>query len=227
MDETRPRPAPIGPGALVWYAAYGSNMSADRLARYLTGGRPTGAARTHRGSRDRTPPARSLPIRLPGILYFAHESPLWGGGIGFYDPSRHGEMPARAHLLTAGQFSDIAAQEMRRESGAGLDLTRALTTGRDQLGPSHYEMLLRLGSIDGIPVLTFTSPWTVTDADLNPPSAAYLIAIATGLAESHGWTPAQSAVYLATRPGATVRWTPRSALRAIGSAFADPSRLHP
>ncbi|MFD8478648.1 histone deacetylase [Kitasatospora sp. NPDC059673] len=198
-------------------------MSAGRLAHYITGGRPNDGTRVHPGCRDRTPPERTLPIRLPGILYFAHESLVWTGGIAFYDPTRHGEMPARAHLVTAGQFADIAAQEMGREPGADLDLTRVLTTGRDQLGPGRYETLLHLGNIDGIPVLTFTSPWTLADADLNPPTAAYLATVATGLAESHGWTPAQAAAYLATRPGATTRWTPRSALQAIHSASAAPA----
>ncbi|MFJ1793032.1 histone deacetylase [Kitasatospora griseola] len=234
MNEPRPpraeprpsarRPSPLSgpaaPGDPVWYAAYGSNMHADRLARYLAGGRPAGAVRSHSGCRDRTPPARTLPILLPGTLYFALESSTWTGGTAFYDPAPGGDLPARAYLLTAGQFADIAAQEMGRDPGADLDLTRVLTSGRDRLGPGRYETLLGLGGLDGIPVLTFTAPGTLADADLNPPSAAYLATMAAGLAEAHGWSAARAATYLATRPGAATHWTPESALRAIRSATA-------
>ncbi|OKI96802.1 histone deacetylase [Kitasatospora sp. CB01950] len=211
-------PGPPVPCAEVWYAAYGSNMQARRLAHYIAGGRPAGASRTYPGCRDRTLPGRTLPIFLPGLLYFAFESATWTGGSAFYDPTRDGDMPARAYLLTAQQFADIAAQEMYRDPGADLDLTRVLTTGRDRFGPGRYETLICLGTIDAVPVLTFTAPWPLTHADLNPPSPAYLTTLATGLTESHHWSPTQSATYLATRPGATPHWTPETALRAIREA---------
>ncbi|MGW4381465.1 histone deacetylase [Kitasatospora sp. NPDC004531] len=206
---------PLGPGSPVWYAAYGSNMHARRLARYIAGGRPPGASRTYPGCRDRTPPGRTLPILLPGILYFALESPTWTGGSAFYDPTRDGDMPARAYFLTAQQFADIAAQEMRRAPGPELDLTRVLSAGRDQFGPGRYETLICPGTLDGVPVLTFTAPWPLADAELNPPAARYLANLAAGLAEAHHWTPARSAAYLATRPGATAHWTPEAVLQAL------------
>ncbi|XCM83866.1 histone deacetylase [Kitasatospora sp. HUAS MG31] len=191
-------------------------MHASRLAYYIEGGRPPGGTRTYPGCRDRRRPQLAVPVLLPGLLYFALESPVWGGGMGFYDPAQDGEMPARAYLVTAGQFSDIAAQEMRREPGTDLDLSRALSAGRDRLGPGRYQTLVCAGALDGIPVCTFTAPWTLADADLNAPSAAYLRNFAGGLAEAHGWGPARSAEYLATRPGAAGRWTARSVLDAIG-----------
>ncbi|MCP2314035.1 hypothetical protein FHR36_007234 [Kitasatospora paracochleata] len=208
----------LGPGGLVWYAAYGSNMHADRLAHYIAGGRPPGGARTYPGCRDRRLPEKTIPVLLPGQLYFALESLVWTGGMGFYDPSHAGEMPARAYLITAGQFSDIAAQEMHQVPGTNLDLTRALTSGRDQLGPGRYETLICPGAIDGIPVYTFTAPWALDDAELNPPSAAYLRNFASGLAEAHGWSLEQSAEYLSSRPGATSRWTASAVLTALRGA---------
>ncbi|MEV6795509.1 histone deacetylase [Streptomyces sp. NPDC051320] len=183
-------------------------MHADRLAYYIQGGRPPGGARTYPGCRDRRLPERTVPVLLPGLLYFALESLVWTGGMGFYDPDLAGEMPARAYLVTAEQFSDIAAQEMHRDPGTDIDLTRALATGRDRLGPGRYENLVCPGAIDGIPVFAITAPWSLAEAELNAPSAAYLSNFATGLIEAHGWTLERSAEYLATRPGATGSRTP-------------------
>ncbi|MFF1909937.1 histone deacetylase [Kitasatospora sp. NPDC058218] len=199
----------------VWYAAYGSNMCTERLACYLRGGRPPGGARTHPGCRDGRPPERAEPVVLPGLLYFALESAVWGGGMAFYDPAGGGEVPARAYLLTTGQFGDIAAQEMHREPGADLPLAGALGVGRDQLGPGRYETLVCPGSLDGIPVLTFTAPGALADADLAAPRAAYLRTIAAGLVQAHGWSLRRTADYLGTRPGATARWSSATLLRAL------------
>lgn len=63
----------------VWYASYGSNMHMDRLAAYLAGGTPPGAARTYPGCRDHRAPERSIAVELAGRLYFATESPVWTG----------------------------------------------------------------------------------------------------------------------------------------------------
>ncbi|MEV7028327.1 histone deacetylase, partial [Kitasatospora sp. NPDC093558] len=70
--------------SLVWYAAYGSNLDAARMACYLAGGRPEGAVRDFPGCRDRRPARRDAATVLPGTLYFATHSPVWGGGRGFY-----------------------------------------------------------------------------------------------------------------------------------------------
>ncbi|WP_407289182.1 histone deacetylase [Streptomyces sp. BP-8] len=202
------------PGDQLWYAAYGSNMHLDRLTYYLVGGRPPGGLRSHPGCRDPRPPAHSAPVLLPGRMYFATESPVWTGGRAFYDPDYApdrrdaAELPGRAYLLTSSQFSDIAAQEMAREPGAELDLTHVLTHGRARIGPGRYETLVCAGMLDGLPVLTFTAPWSSDDlsVNLNPPSAAYLEHIAAGIIDSHEWSPLRAAEYLASCPGASGRW---------------------
>ncbi|MFJ2216695.1 histone deacetylase [Streptomyces sp. NPDC101062] len=191
----------------VWYTSYGSNTHLGRLAHYINGGRPPGASRVHPGCRDRRPPAASVPVELPGALYFATESDLWGGGRAFYDPDAPGRVLARAHLVTVGQFSDIAAQEMYREPGTDLDLTRALTTGRQTLGDGRYETLVRAGTRDGLPLLTFTAPWHLHDVPGNPPSAVYLAHLYAGLRETGAWDPATIAAYLAACPGAAGHWS--------------------
>ncbi len=192
---------------LVWYVSYGSNMNAARLGCYLAGGTPSGGRLALPGCRDPAPPVRTRGCELPGGIYFATESLVWGGGRAFYDPGLPGTAAARAYLITAEQFSDVVAQEMYREPGEDLDLTAALETGRATLGPGRYETLVCAGELDGHPLLTFTAPWVWTDVELLAPSARYLRMLATGLREAHGWDPLRAGAYLAARPGAAGTWT--------------------
>ncbi|WP_326598359.1 histone deacetylase [Streptomyces sp. NBC_01803] len=211
-------------------------MHLDRLNRYLRGGTPPGGLRAHPGCRDPRPPIRSAPVTLPGVLYFATESAVWTGGRAFLDtgvpevdtgvpgvpgvpgvdtgasgaPGAPGVAFAHAHLLTAGQFADIAAQEMGREPGVDLDLSRVLGAGRDRLGPGRYETLVLAGWRDGFPLLTFTAPWRRRDVPGNAPSAAYLRHLGAGLIAAHGWDAARAAAYLASRPGAAGHWSAAS-----------------
>jgi len=191
----------------VWYVAYGSNMHADRLRYYLAGGRPPGAARTYPGCRDPQPPRRTAPVFLPGGVYFALESRTWTGGMAFFDAALPGRAAARGYLLTAGQFADIAAQEMARRPDADLDLAPVLATGRAELGPGRYETLVCPGVLDGHPMLTFTAPWGCADVEPAPPSPRYLGLIASGLHEAHGWDADTLTAYLAERPGVRGHWT--------------------
>ncbi|WP_329566631.1 histone deacetylase [Kitasatospora sp. NBC_01266] len=194
-------------GQLLWYAAYGSNLHLARLTAYLAGGRPPGGARAHPGCRDPRPPRATRPIQLPGQLYFALESTLWTGGMAFYDPLDPGLTPARAYLLTAEQFADLAAQEMHRAPGTDLDLRPVLSHGRATLGPGRYETLVHPGDLEGLPLLTLTAPWRTADAPLARPALGYLHHLAAGLHESHAWPTPRSAAYLSTRPGAAGHWT--------------------
>jgi hypothetical protein len=196
----------------VWYASYGSNLSRDRFRCYLRGGRPEGATRTYPGARDTTDPQGDESMLLPGEVFFGWRSPTWGGGIAFYDADARvdGTVYARAYLVTEGQFSDVAAQEMHREPGEGLDLSHVLQRARHSYGPGRYETLHLVGELRGDPVLTFTA----TDPaalERHAPSAAYVAMMARGLGESHGLSAAEAARYLASRPGAG-HWTPEAIL---------------
>ncbi|MEV7599051.1 histone deacetylase [Kitasatospora sp. NPDC089797] len=200
-------PGPDGSIPLLWYAAYGSNLHAARFACYLYGGRTEGAALACPGCRDRRPPRASAALTLPGTLYFAGSSATWGGGAtAFYDPDGPGTVPARGYLLTPGQFSDVAAQEMHRPPGSGPDLTRVLACGYDAGTPGRYGTLLRVGALGGRPVLTFTSPAGSAGGGLGAPTGAYLRTLGAGLAQAHGWGPWRAAGYLASRPGAAGHW---------------------
>jgi hypothetical protein len=189
----------------VWYVSYGSNMSSARFACYVQGGRPAGGTRVNPGARDRTLPARSIPVDLPGTVYFAGRSPQWGGGVAFYDHAEPGRTAARGYLVTPGQLADIAAQEMYRVPVAGDPLEEVvvglLGDGRHQLGPGRYETLLEVGRHDGLPLLTFTSPHGIGHVEPTQPSAAYLETVAQGLRESRGWDDEQVATYLAALLG--------------------------
>jgi len=184
----------------VWYVSYGSNMSSARFACYIEGGRPPGGIRVNPGARDRTLPARSIPVDLPGTVYFAGESPQWGGGVAFYDHAEPGWTAARGYLVTRGQFADIAAQEMYRVPQEGDPLEEVilgpLDDGRHQLGPGRYETLLEVGRHDDLPLLTFTSPHGIHHVDHTQPSVAYLSTVALGLRESRGWDDEQVTSYL-------------------------------
>jgi hypothetical protein len=195
----------VGTG-LVWYAAYGSNLSSARLRSYLAGGLPTGGSRVHPGARDPSPPRADVPLDLPGSLFFAGDSSQWGGGgVALYDPTVPGPTAARAYLLTVGQLVDLAAQEMYRvprdDDPLEAVLAAPLPGGRHEAGPGLYETLVEVGRRDGLPVLTFTSPHGRDAASLVPPSPAYAEVLFTGLAESRGWGREEFDAYLARVTG--------------------------
>lgn len=208
----------------VWYTSYGSNMHLDRLAAYIKGGRLPGANREYPGCRNPAMPSRSLPVELTGAMYFATESPVWGGGRAFYDPDARGRVLARAHLVSVDQFSDIAAQEMYREPGAGVDLSGVLAEGRAVLGDGRYETLVCAGQMDGLPVLTFTAPWGMNDVRWVPPSAAYVRFLASGLLSAGAWDVDTVASYVAACPGASDRWSQDALVALLCDGAASTAR---
>ncbi|MBF4163019.1 histone deacetylase [Nocardioides acrostichi] len=187
----------------VWYVSYGSNLARDRLDCYLAGGCPPGGARSNPGARDTSPPLADAAVWLPGTVYFAGDSPQWGGGVAFYDHLTPGSTAARAYLVSAGQFADIAAQEMYRlpaENDPVEALVLApLAGGRHRLGPGEYETLVEVGRRDGAPMLTFTAPHGATGVPHVRPSPAYCDTIVRGLVEAHGWSPAHARDYVDRR----------------------------
>ncbi len=180
----------------VWYAAYGSNLARDRFEAYLVGGRPAGATRHYPGARDRRPPVDDRPLLVPGRIFFAGDSPTWGGGIAFYDADGEGTVYARAYRITVEQFSDLAAQEMRRDPGPELDLSQVLAQRRHSYGPGRYETLHLVGELEDLPVLTFTAP-EGHGLRPNAPSPTYRATISRGLRECHGLSAAAISDYLA------------------------------
>ncbi|GAB4590394.1 hypothetical protein [Nocardia sp. IFM 10818] len=210
----------------IWYAAYGSNLHARRLAYYLEGGTPPGTDHTYPGFRDRTPPLKTTPLTLPGTVYFAWQSPVWTGGVAFYADQPHNGWPrgaaARGYLLTRQQFSDLLTQEMYRIPGEvpEFDIDAVLEDGRVQFGEGRYETLVHVDNFDGFPILTFTSPWDTATVELRKPSARYLGMLAEGLRESHQWEDSQIFDYLSKLPGVQDFWE-TSELRALAATTAE------
>jgi hypothetical protein len=202
----------------VWYVAYGSNIGTDRFRCYLAGGRPDGGTRTFTGCRDPSDPTETFSVELPGALVFAGESGVWGGGMAFFDPQGAGSVACRAYLLTAEQFADVVAQEMRLSPGGefALAIEEVLpgVTALHSMGPGRYETVVRVGTRDRTPLVTVTIG-DVRELVPASPSAPYLRSIATGLREAHGWNDTRIATYLASAPGARGSWTPAAVLEVL------------
>ncbi len=144
--------------------------------------------------------------------------------MAFFDPDGEGSVAARARLLTAEQFADLTAQEMRHEPGG--ELAGAIVAALPEidelhrLGPGRYETVLRVDTRDGIPLLTITNG-DLQDLPIASPSAAYLRSIAAGLRETHGWDDASIASYLVAARGGGEAWTTAAVVEAIEAPVGD------
>jgi len=142
----------------VWYVCYGSNLLWSRFERYITEGFCEENNKKYNGCSDKTLPSKNVAVELPYQLYFAKESGSWGGmGVAFIDLKHPGKTPGHAYLINQGQLYDIQAQE----------------------GPGWYQIFY-LGTIDGIPAFTLTSPIRYKE---NAPSEKYLDTINRGIKE--------------------------------------------
>jgi hypothetical protein len=186
---------------LVWYAAYGSNLSLERFRRYLEGG-TFGPAGGHRGAQDPTPPRASRGWWIAHPLAFAQRSRRWGGGVAFVGrrPVPSPVTRVRLHLITAGQLGDVCAQE----NGVGavvVDWDRLRGGEAVEATAGWYGVLVPCGTVEGRLVVTFTAPWELGDVPATRPSPAYLATMAVGLRETFGLSARQVAEELAGVPG--------------------------
>ena len=196
--------------ALAWYAAFGTNLSRERLACYVQGGTPVGASRSYDGCRDPTPPREDRTLTLPGRLRFAGRSAVWGGGMAFYAPGDEGEVHARVYLLRLEQIGDLVAQESRHPVGAPLVLADG---GVTRHGMSRiYDVVLHVGDLDGHPIVTLSSS---RDHPTRAPSGAYLRTMARGLADGFGLDLEERVAYLAGIDGMWPAWTQELVRRVL------------
>lgn len=183
---------------LVWYAAYGSNLSRTRFGCYLRGGTPTGAGHSFPGSRDQSDPMDDRPWEIHTELVFGGTSITWGGGVAFVDPDAEIVTKARLYLITGEQFADVVAQENWLAPGT-VPPPVFEDAVESVVGAEHmYGLVLSLGSLDDRPVLTFTQHRGTAVA---APSPAYLRHVANGLREAHEMTTSDVVAYLAERRG--------------------------
>ena len=164
---------------LVWYAAYGSNLSSERFACYISGGICKENGRNYSGCSDPTPPRAVQKQRYPGSLYFGNSSSTWsGGGVAFFDPlSKEDFVYMKLYLISRHQLHEVMAQE-----GAS---------------PNWYGRLLCLDlDENGVPVYTLTSE---SRRPANTPSPAYKDLIAKALCKEFGLTIGEAIRYLNQR----------------------------
>ena len=190
------------PDELVWYAAFGTNLSQARMACYLEGAQPPGASRADEGCRDPTPPREVRTLTIPGSVRVGGRSGKWGGGMAFYVPEGEGEVHVRAYLLRWEQLCDLVAQETRQPVGRSFALA---ASGPTRHGMSEvYDVVLDLGTLEGRRLVTLSSSRTHPS---NPPTAAYVRTMLEGLADGFGLTEEASIEYLAGLDGMEPVWS--------------------
>ncbi|HVM18739.1 MAG TPA: hypothetical protein VM307_02140 [Egibacteraceae bacterium] len=185
---------PIGPSDRIWYAAYGSNTLRARLMAYIEGADAEGVFGLHAGGRVAHPPADETVTTLRHALYFAGTSRRWPGSVAFVDPREHPTAMtyARCYLLQWQQIEDLVAHENGQED---IDpITHLPTVGASRRLPvgGKYDLLLRLGDIDGTPAVTVT---TSQDFPRGDPHPSYLDAIRAGLQEARVCSEPELAEY--------------------------------
>ncbi len=112
--------------------------------------------------RDKMMPTDIRPFRFPHSIYFAKAAKSWdNGGKAFLDDTASGSAYGRIYKITKEQYHQIKRQE-------GADYTKRL----------------QFGTIEGIPVYSFTD--IQRNQEIRVPSAKYFQTILTGLAECYG-----------------------------------------
>lgn len=146
----------------VWYVCYGSNLLFERIMLYIAGGFNRLNSRKYDGCDDTTPPLACCPFDVPYDLYYARNTPIWGGGgYGFLDFTHPGRAYGRAYLVTREQYEQLLDCEGR--------------------GPNNYNEERVVGRLAGIDVITFSNSRRFAS---NPPGEKYLDVIRQGLIET-------------------------------------------
>lgn len=182
----------------VYYAAYGSNLYRPRFEIYLRGGRPPGSDRCYLPNPGgASPPGDDVWFELSGEwgLQTGGRSTTWVDpdrndrpGIAFLERRALGGSPVffRAYRITRPQLVGLVQLEnttrpaMDRGELPAIALDPELRTGRIE-GAGLYDLLVRLGSLRGIPVVTFTSADGLAP---NPPAPVYARHIEDGRAQA-------------------------------------------
>ncbi len=186
----------------VWYVGYGSNMSSERFDYYISGGNPECIDNSYEGCRDDSDPVERKPAIINHELYFAKESPTWGGqGVAFIKPAEDKEIEtyARKYLIKREQLEDVAKQETSSDYRVNIDFDAARKRGRQVFkSPSWYGLLLHLGSDDGYPEFTITNEEV---PESNKSGEKYLKVLIEGLREIHDLSSTEIVEYLRARNG--------------------------
>ncbi|WP_206063290.1 hypothetical protein [Nocardioides sp. HDW12B] len=244
IEQGAPRPSSrsVNPHALVWYAAYGSNLHVPRLTCYLAGGTPPGSRRTYLGARDPSPPRATASVWLPGRLRFAGDSPVWGGGVAVLETGDRAGSPTpvdrAGSAATVSRSGEVAAQAPGDRAGSAATVSRSgevaaqayLLTHQQVCDIVAQETRREAGAVSVLEAPLGGAGWydalvtgeldghplvalAATDPPPpNAPGATYLTMLMDGLRAAHGWSPEECADYVGRWPGAE-SWTRESLVR--------------
>ncbi len=172
---------------MIWYAAYGSNLSEDRFLCYIKGGKPEGASIEQRGMTDKSLPLINTHYTISHELYFADHSASWNGGVAFVSPEPSEKQSlCRIYLIKRQQFKELLSQENRildrtvEVDFDQLDVKKRFTASAD----TWYGLVLKVGEFAGYPVYTFTREDDCRSKRTSP-SEPYLNTIIRGFVECH------------------------------------------
>ena len=113
------------------------------------------------GCNDSSAPVEEYPFEFPYNIYFAAESPRWDNkAVAFLDDTCEGHALGKIYKITREQYEDVKLQE-----------------------GSKYTKKVEVGTVDGIPVYTFTD--IQRRVDIGIPSDAYFNTILNGLIETY------------------------------------------
>ncbi len=159
----------------VWYAAYGSNMKAERFNCYIFGGRLEANKRIYEGCSDKSHWTEERLQIIKGRVYFANESPSWQGkGVAFFDPKGNDMIYMREYKITFDQLKDVWKQEGNTKK--------------------WYNALYCLGiAKDGCPIYTITAS---DEKPTNKPSEEYVKMFDDALKEAWALSSAERKRYL-------------------------------
>lgn len=131
-------------------------------------------------------------------------------------PTTQMHVKARAYLVTLEQFHHIAGQESWRDKPVEIDFSTLKRRGHMTIGSGDgfYDELVHCGEMEGVPMLTFTSPHE--PREFACPTPTYLRMIAAGLKEAHATNDMQISQYLSRAPGVKGNYTLED-LRAISA----------
>lgn len=108
---------------------------------------------------DTTPPIEDRHFIFPHDVYFADKSVTWDNkAVAFLDDTMSGRALGRIYKITREQYEEVKLQEGRK-----------------------YTKFVDLGTVEGIPVYTFTCPQQYDEHAM--PSEAYVSTILAGLEE--------------------------------------------
>lgn len=137
--------------------------------------------------------------------------------MAFVDTTIHGHVLARAYRITVEQFADLHAQENGGDADAA-DLAAFGDGQRVIAGRGNYPVIIRCGTLDGVPMFTFTAERLPS---CNVPSAAYVRTMAAGLAESHHMTTTPIVDYLRAAPAVGASYDPATLSTVVAAGVED------